>query len=125
MIEADNNEEAAQIQELVKAIYVAAIELLKSEEPDYEKDFGTIHLITSLNANKVSLFVTTSNEAWMELGLLASEFLDKILGVQINLTADVRVNFSFDFDKFVTDPDYNVYEMFTKNSKTEIKWKCS
>ena len=76
------------------------MELLKSEEPDFEKELGTIHLNTIVTGNKVSLFVTTSNQGWIDLGILASEFFDRILGVNIDLKADVKVGFNFDFEKF-------------------------
>jgi hypothetical protein len=74
-----------------------------------------VHLITNVNGNKVSVFVTTSNQSWMDLGILLSEYLDRLLGVDIDLSFDAKNGFSFDFEKFVTDQDYSFYESFTKN----------
>jgi hypothetical protein len=63
-----------------------------------------VHLISNVNGNKVSVFVTTSNQGWMDLGILLSEYLDRLIGVNIDLTFDAKSGFSFDFEKFMTEP---------------------
>ena len=70
--------------------------MFKAEEPEYEKELDMIHLITSVSGNTVTIFVTTSYQELIELGISHSQFLDQAISQEISMNAEVYYGFNFD-----------------------------
>lgn len=100
------------------------MELLKGECPEYIDLIDSIHFMTNVSGNKLSLFITTSNDLLIQIGELCSEYLDRILGTPFDLYYYTKHEFNFDVSKFIdSTSDYTFYEAITKNTKTNIKWQ--
>lgn len=56
---------------------------MKSSDPESAEILDYIHIITNVSENKLNVFVTTSNELLIELGTLAAEFIDRVLGTTV------------------------------------------
>lgn len=69
-----------------------------------------------------NLFVTTNNKDFNEFIELLADYLDMLLKQPVNGKISVSYKFNFLFEKFLTEPQYNFYDMIVKDSKLEIKW---
>jgi len=69
-----------------------------------------------------NLFVTTNNKDFNEFIELLADYLDMLLKQPVNGKISVSYKFNFLIEKFLTEPQYNFYDMIVKDSKLEIKW---
>lgn len=53
---------------------------------------------------------------------MAATYLDQIIKNPINAKLEGSYSFNFDVEKFVTNSDFNFYDMVTKNCKIHLKW---
>lgn len=53
---------------------------------------------------------------------IVSEYIDTILKVPTNGKIEAEYNFNFDFEKFVSDPSYNFYDLFVTDCRINFKW---
>ena len=63
---------------------------MKSSDPESAQILDYIHIITNVADNKLNVFVTTSNQALIELGAVAAYFLDQILGVKFSAKIELK-----------------------------------
>lgn len=82
----------------------------------------SVSFITNVNNNVFSLFITTSNQGLIELVEVMADFFDSIVRHGINGKIDFDFRFNFDFQKFISDPNYNFYDIFVKNCSVHLKW---
>ena len=79
--------------------------------------------MTNTVENKVNLFVTTSNDLLVDVGILVSEYFDRIFASSVSAHLYFKHQFSIDIPKLLEkESDYTFYHGVTKNSKTSLKW---
>jgi hypothetical protein len=70
----------------------------------------------------VTLYVTTDNQALNELLELSAEYFDLVFKEPVNGKIEGSFQFNFDFERFLTEPSYNFYDIVVKDSKLELEW---
>lgn len=87
-------------------------------------EIESVSFITSVNGSVFNLFITTGNKDLIELVELAASFLDQCIKNPINAKLEGSYNFNFDVEKFVNNPDFNFYDMCSKDCKVNLKWSA-
>lgn len=74
--------------------------------------------------SRLNVFITTSSQELIDLGLTVSQFFDKILNDHSEGKLSFKHRFSVDIEKFM-DPnsDYTFYHTITQNTHTSIQWR--
>jgi hypothetical protein len=107
---------------LFKQIYDTLIEIIKAEEDWISSEFSSVSFITNVEANLVTLYVTTDNQALNELLVLSAEYFDLLFKEPVNGKIESSFQFNFDFERFLTEPSYNLHDIVVKDSKLELEW---
>lgn len=98
---------------------------MKSSDPESAQILDYIHIITNVADNKLNVFVTTSNQALIELGTVTANFLDQILGAKFSAKIEFKHEFSVDINKFIDNTsNYSFYHALTKNYHTKLVWNA-
>lgn len=98
---------------------------MKSNDPESAEILDYIHIITNVADAKLNIFVTTSNEALIELGLLTADFVDQVLGNKLEAKVEFKHEFCIDINKFIDkSSDYSFYHALTKNYHTKLMWNA-
>ena len=123
IFEQDSEETAQKLGENINKVYKMLIDLIKGESPEEADLIDSFHLMTNVNGKKLNIFITSSNDLLVELGVLYSEFLDRVLGAPFDAYASIKYNFNVDIPKFLeSGSNYTFYDAIAKNFKTQIKW---
>jgi hypothetical protein len=99
---------------------------MKSSDPESAEILDYIHIITNVADTKLNIFVTTSNQALVELGTIAADFVDQVLGSKLETKLEFKHEFCVDINKFIDKTsDYSFYHAMTKNYHTKLVWEAA
>lgn len=100
------------------------MELVKAEEPEYATVADSFNILTNVIDSNLNVFITTNYKDIIDLGILFSDFLDRLLGSKTEAKVDIKHSFTLEINKFLTkDDSYTFYHAMTKDVKSKISWK--
>jgi hypothetical protein len=69
-----------------------------------------------------NLFITTGNKGLIEVVEIVADYFDNIVKQHVDAKIQGSYKFNFDFQKFISEPKYNFYDILVKNCGINLKW---
>ena len=118
-----SSERAKNLEILIKQLHDNLVNMVKEMQPEYGPLADSFNVLTNVIDCRLNVFITTSNNDLIELGLLLSQGFDIMCDSKSQAKLHFKHQFSANIDQFMDKhSNYTFYNAITHNTMTSIDW---